>query len=80
MCDYAPSCYGFNLSHVAPRLRPIAEAFGVDTYSLTDIEGATEEINSVVSLMKSLEMSTALKYTSKFGKDRLLDVLEYILN
>ncbi|MGC8562905.1 MAG: iron-containing alcohol dehydrogenase [Thermoplasmata archaeon] len=75
-----PHAMDFNLSLVAPRLRPIAEAFGVDTYGLTDIEAATEAINSVVSLMKNLEMPTALKDASKFGKDRLLDMLEYILN
>jgi alcohol dehydrogenase class IV len=75
-----PHAMDFNLSLVAPRLRPIAEAFGVDTYGLSDVEAASEAINSVVSLMKSLEMPVALKNVSKFGKDRLSDILEYILN
>ncbi len=75
-----PHAMDFNLPLVAPRLRPIAEAFGVDTYGLSDIEAASEAINSVVSLMKSLEMPIALKNASKFGKDRLMEMFDYILN
>ena len=65
---------------MAPRLRPIAEAFGVDTYGLSDLEAASNAINSVVSLMKGLEMPVALKNASKFGKERLTDMFDYVFN
>ena len=75
-----PHAMDFNLPLVAPRLRSIAEAFGTDTYGLSDVEAASEAINSVVSLMKSLEMPVALKNASKFGKDRLEEMFDYVLN
>ncbi len=75
-----PHAMDFNLPLVAPRLRPIAEAFGVDTYGLSDLEAASEAIDSVVSLMKGLEMPVALKNASKFGKDRLTEMFDYVLN
>ena len=75
-----PHAMDFNLPLVAPRLRPIAEAFGVDTYGLSDLEAASEAIDSVVSLMKGLEMPVALKNASKFGKDRLTEMFDYALN
>ncbi|MEM3449664.1 MAG: iron-containing alcohol dehydrogenase [Nitrososphaerota archaeon] len=75
-----PHAMDFNVSLVAPRLRPIAEALGADIYGLSDIEAASEAIKSVVSLMKSLEMPIALKDVSNFTRDRLDEMLEYILN
>ena len=75
-----PHAMDFNLPLVAPRLRPIAEAFGVDTYGLSDLEAASDAIDSVVSLMKGLEMPVALKNASKFGKDRLTEMFDYVLN
>ena len=75
-----PHAMDFNLPLVAPRLRSIAEAFGVDTYGLSDLEAASNAINSVVSLMKGLEMPVALKNASKFGKDRLTDMFDYVFN
>jgi alcohol dehydrogenase class IV len=75
-----PHAMDFNLPLVAPRLRPIAGAFGVDTYGLSDIDAASEAIRAVVSIMKSLEMPVALKSVSRFGKDRLSEMLEYVLN
>ncbi|MCW6158524.1 MAG: iron-containing alcohol dehydrogenase [Thermoplasmatales archaeon] len=75
-----PHAMDFNLPLVAPRLRPIAEAFGVDTYGLSDLEAASNAINSVVSMMKGLEMPVALKNASKFGKDRLTDMFDYVFN
>ncbi len=75
-----PHAMDYNLPMVTQRLRPVAEAFGVDTYGLSDLEAASEAISSVVSLMKGLEMPVALKNASKFGKDRLLEMFEYILN
>ncbi len=75
-----PHAMDYNLPMVAARLRPIAEAFGVDTYGLSDLGVSSEAINSVVSLMKSLEMPVALKNVSKYGKDRLMDMFDYIMN
>jgi len=75
-----PHAMDFNLSLVAGRLRSIAEAFGTDVHGLTDAQAGMETISSVVSLMRSLEMPIALKNVSKFGKDRLFDMLEYVLN
>ncbi len=75
-----PHAMDFNLPLVAPRLRSIAEAFGVDTYGLSDLEAASNAINSVVSLMKGLEIPVALKNASKFGKDRLTDMFDYVFN
>ncbi len=75
-----PHSMDFNLPLVATKLRSIAEAFGTNVYGLTDVQAGMEAKSSVVSLMRSLEMPTALKDVSKFGKDRLFEMLEYVLN
>ncbi len=75
-----PHAMDYNLPLIAPRLRPIAEALGVDTYHMDDFQAGKAAVEAVVRLMHNLEMPVALKDTTKLTKESLFEMLDYILN
>jgi len=75
-----PHAMDYNSSLIAPRLRPIAEAFGIDTYDMDDTEATRAAIDGVLKLMKDLEMPVSLKNSTKLTKNSLDEMLEYVLN